>query len=133
MPKTVTIKLREPLVGHGGQVTELIVKEPKGRDFLELGEPHSYARAGKDGLVVHTENDAAVQGYFERCVGTAKGPKDLPLADPILILDQLCLADAIAVKEAILSFFMDARLAFSAAPSNSSSSSAGATSTGSAS
>ena len=98
MPKTKTIKLRDPFAGHGGEVTEMIVREPRAIDYIELGEPVTYARgAGKDGLIVFAENDAAIKGYLERCVSADK-------ADATLIWN-MSLRDVQTVKAAVLAFF----------------------------
>ncbi len=100
MPKTKTIKLRDPFAGHGGEVTEMIVREPRAIDYIELGEPVTYARgAGKDGLIVFAENDAAIKGYLERCVSADK-------ADATLIWN-MSLRDVQTVKAAVLAFFRE--------------------------
>jgi hypothetical protein len=119
MSKSVSVALRNPMVGHGGEITELIVKEPKGRDYMELGEPFSYSRT-QEGLIVHVPNDAAIGEYFARCVSAPKG-------DSGLIAAQLSLVDAISVRRTILDFFTDALSEASAAPSKPSSSSDGST------
>lgn len=110
MPKTVTVKLENPIVTHGGQKSEVILREPRGVDFIELGEPFSYARAGK-GLVVHAENDQAIKGYLERCIVEP---------DCLLVMNQASLRDMINLKDALFSFFSDARSDRLANTSNSS-------------
>lgn len=96
MSKSVTIKLKNPIVGHGGQVTEVTLREPKGFEYVELGEPISYAMA-KDGLVVHAQNNEAIRGYLGYCL-SAQG------ADALL-LEQLSLVDMMEIKAALLDFF----------------------------
>lgn len=115
MPKSVTIKLKNPIVGHGGQVTEVTLREPKGFEYVELGEPISYAMA-KDGLVVHAQNNEAIKGYLGYCL-SAQG------ADALLFESQLSLVDAMAIKAALLDFFGGAQSQL-AKPSASSSPSA---------
>lgn len=115
MPKSVTIKLRNPIVGHGGQVTELIVKEPGCADLLELGEPYSLVRTPKEGAMLYNEFPEVIKAYFARCVST-------PKADALLIESQLSLVDTLAAKEGLLGFFIAARRELFGAPSESSSS-----------
>jgi hypothetical protein len=98
--KTKEIALTSPITGHGGAITRLTVREPKAADFFDLGEPQVIAR-NPDGTVYAVENDAAVREYVSRCVVDC---------DPLL-LRQLCLADAMAVKAAVLDFFLAARQA----------------------
>jgi Phage tail assembly chaperone proteins, E, or 41 or 14 len=110
MSKTVTIKLMHPFPGHGGEVTEVVLRPPTARDYLELGEPVIYASTNKD-MFVHAENDGAVKAYIERCIQRP---------DLLLALSQLSLEDTMAVKREVLRFFADARVALSlnAAPSS---------------
>jgi hypothetical protein len=115
MPKTITVKLRTPIVGHGAPVTEVIVREPAGKDLMELGEPYSFIRTPKEGVPIFNEYVEIVQAYIQRCV-TA------PKADWLLLEGQLSLIDALAVKEALLGFFLAAHLELSRERSDSSSS-----------
>ncbi len=109
MPKTVTVKLENPIVAHGGQKSEVILREPRGVDFIELGEPFCYARADK-GLVVHAENDQAIKGYLERCIVEP---------DYLLVMSQATLRDMILIKENLFDFFVGARRDRSASTLNS--------------
>lgn len=111
MPKTIKIKLKDPFPGHNGMVNEVELREPRGRDFIELGEPYAYARADK-GLIVHAENEPAIKGYLDRCFVSP---------DALLAMANLSLVDMMDVKEGLLSFFADARLARSVDASSSSS------------
>lgn len=97
MAKSIAIDLAEPLKGHGAPVKTITVAEPKGKDFYRLGDPYVVAR-NPDGTLFHVENDELVRAYIEACVD----------CDPLL-LDQLTLGDAMAVKDAVLGFFTDAR------------------------
>ena len=101
MPKTVKVKLENPILDHGGNKTEVVLREPRGIDFVELGEPFSYARADK-GLVVHAENDVAIKGYLERCVVEP---------DWQIVWGQATLLDMIQIKDALFGFFASARQA----------------------
>lgn len=121
MPKTVSVKLQNPIIAHGGSRTEVILREPRGVDFIEIGEPFAYARADK-GLVVHAENDQAIKSYLERCIVEP---------DYLLVMSQATLLDMVSVKEALFGFFADARQARSASTSSSSASTSdGSTQTG---
>lgn len=112
MPRTVDIDLKHPFAGHGGMVNKVTLREPTGRDFVELGEPSVLTRTA-NGTLVSVENDAAVRGYIERCVVEP---------DVLLTLAATSLVDMIAIKRAVLNFFLDARLALSADSASSSSS-----------
>lgn len=95
-----TIKLDDPLKGHGGEITHVIVREPRASDLFELGEPWAHAR-NKDGGIISAEHTEVVRAYIERLV---EEPKDQ------IILGQMSLSDGIRVKEAVLDFFGAARL-----------------------
>ena len=48
MPSSVTIKLRSPLVSHGGPITSITVREPKARDMAQMKvSPSTYYVDGK--------------------------------------------------------------------------------------
>lgn len=107
MAKQIIIKLIEPFQGMGKDgelVNEVIVREPNGRDFAELGEPYVFARNGKE-LIITAENENAIKAYIERCIVQP---------NVLLTMNGLKLADMIQVKEAILDFFAVARRAASA-------------------
>lgn len=124
MAKQCTIKLLDPVIGHGGKVTEVVLREPTADEFFELGEPRtqvftvdpmSYGR--KTGPVVHetkqVDNGAVIKKYLERC---AVNPE-------FLILANASLRDAMRIKEEFLLFFDSALVAASPTPATSSSSS----------
>lgn len=105
----VEITLTRPIKGHDGQVKTLSVTEPSGWQYAELGEPSIVAR-NPDGTVYMVENDNAIRSYLEKCVTGA---------DPLLWQAQVCLADAMQLKAALLGFFTDARQAKSPTTSTS--------------
>lgn len=109
---TLRVDLLKPLTDHGGPVSSIIVREPKGRDFLELGMP-THAMRLPDGSIVGMEMDEVLKAYIERCADF----------NPAL-LGQMCLADSMALRDAVLSFFIAARAAISppSLPSSSSTS-----------
>ncbi|QRG05925.1 phage tail assembly protein [Xanthobacter dioxanivorans] len=100
---STTITLDEPVLGHGGEIRTLTVREPKGHEFFEFGEPFSHAR-NPDGTIYSIEIDGVLKKYVAACVENAGEPE----------LMRLCLADAMAVKDAVLGFFTGARLKNSA-------------------
>lgn len=111
--KTATIELSEPIVGHE-PIRRVILREPQARDYFSLGEPSVFAQNGDGTAVYAIENPDVIQRYIERCLVEPKDP---------LALGQLCLSDAMRVKEACLSFFTDGRVKASNSPATSSSSS----------
>jgi hypothetical protein len=104
MAKEVKIELVEPITGHEGQIRHVVLREPNAADCWELGEPFVVAR-NPDGAVYAVENDVTIKRYIERCV----------VSPNTLLLGRLGLADALAVKAALLDFFTKAR---STPPSN---------------
>ncbi len=97
MSKTVTITLQEPISGHNGPVREVVIRPPLAADYFEFGDPQVAARA-PDGSFFVVEDDAALRGYIERCV----------VSPDALLIRQLSLVDAIAVKKAVMGFFQSA-------------------------
>lgn len=106
MAKIVTIVLSEPIVGHRGVITEIVLKPPNLAQYMAIGEPVSVV-PGPQGEGVVVDNDAAIAAYAEACMVE---PKDK------LLLDQVQLADAMEVKEAIIGFFLAARRARTSNP-----------------
>lgn len=57
MTKSITIKLSEPLMTHKGEVSELELKEPKGRSFVAHGEPFTqHIKDGSFSTEYHNES-----------------------------------------------------------------------------
>lgn len=106
---TVTLKnpieghLPDPVTGESRitQIKEIVLREPKYRDIMLLGEPAAFARS-EGGMIYQAEKDEVVRNYIERLMIS---PKD------VLLLEQVSLADALQLKEAIFGFFQDARKA----------------------
>jgi hypothetical protein len=106
MANKLKITLLEPIVGHGGMVKEIWLREPTARELMSFGDPWSRAFS-RDGLVFQSENVEIVKQYVDACVVyDSPGPK----VDELL-LEQLGLADGLRVKDAVLGFFTSARLA----------------------
>jgi hypothetical protein len=94
----IKIKLAKPIEGHDVKITEIEMREPNGRDFFELGEPIAWAQ-NKAGLAFTADKEEVILAYAERL---------LVGVDPLL-LGQLSLKDAIAVRNAVVDFFVAAR------------------------
>lgn len=97
--KTTTIDLASPIMGHGEPISRVVIKEPTGRDYFALGEPAVGAR-NPDGTTYWVENVEVIEKYIEACVSEPSSG---------ILLGQLCLADAMRVKDAVLDFFGAAR------------------------
>jgi hypothetical protein len=110
--RTTRITLTAPLLTHDGPVSEIVLREPRGTDFFALGEPVTLTR-DDTGTLYYVENAATIAAYVDRCVSEPVTPA---------ALKGLALADAIAVKAAVLDFFMLARQGSSPEPTTSSSS-----------
>lgn len=95
----VTVKLSTPIRGHGGDIAEIILREPKYRDVISLGEPSAFARSD-GGMVFSAEREGVVEGYIARLLVEPKDPA---------LLDQLSIADTLKLKEAVYGFFAAAR------------------------
>ena len=103
MPKTKTIVLIEPITGHGDEgtapITQLTFREPRYADLIQFGELNAYARS-EDGLLFSSEKDDVIRSYINRLLIEPKDPA---------LLNQLCLADGLMVKELVHDFFGTAR------------------------
>lgn len=111
------IRLTSPIVGHGGTISEVIMRPPNARDFFALGEPHAqaFSNPGADTAVVYqAENVDTVRAYLGRLV----------IEPDVLLMEDCSLVDAMRIKAALFRFFTDAREAQSetlATPSSSTS------------
>jgi hypothetical protein len=99
MARQTRVPLQEPIDGHGGKVTAVVVREPTAAEYFAIGEPQVTAR-NPDGTIYSIENDASIDAYMDRCIVEP---------DPLLAKKQMGLADGIAVKAALLGFFLAAR------------------------
>ncbi len=104
-----TITLSTPITIHGGSTKQVIVSEPKGKDYIELGHPTTLVRT-KHGMA-EVQNDDVIAAYINRCVDV----------DPLLLIQQASLRDAIAIKGAVLDFFIIAQMQQSDSSANTSS------------
>jgi len=97
---TKTIQLEKPIQGHHGAITSVTLREPTGREFIQLGEPRSMSKA-PDGSIKFAEDFAVVKGYLERCV-------DVGGAVAQIVLNNGTLRDMLALRDGVLSFFDEA-------------------------
>jgi hypothetical protein len=105
MPKTATVELTDPFPGHGGsQVTKVVVREPRGSEYVTHGEPAVFARTGNNGAAVLAENDTAIKAYLDCCIVEPNS---------LLVMSQVSLIDMMKIKQEVLGFFQAARLALS--------------------
>ncbi|MCA0275870.1 MAG: hypothetical protein LCH86_07700 [Proteobacteria bacterium] len=93
-----TVKLTRSYTVHGKSFDCVVLREPKMKDLLALGEPWE-AVSGVDGSRVPIEYLDRIEGYIDRLAIE-------PTADH---LTELGLADALAVKAALGDFFIEAR------------------------
>jgi hypothetical protein len=110
MAETRAIKLSRPISWHGEMLTTLTLKEPKGSDYVELGEPRLLVRQG-DGFYF-VDQPHIVKAYLERCIDHEAGN---------FLLALMSLRDTQKTKAALLDFFTDATEAAGASPSQTSS------------
>lgn len=97
MSRTVTIPLREPILGHGEPIRAIVLREPTFDDYLEIGDPYEIGES-EDKVRFTVQSPDAVRAYIERCMVVP--------ADPLL-LSQAPAVVGRKVRLAILDFFRD--------------------------
>jgi len=107
MPKSKTVTLTEPLIGHAGPISQIVFREPTFAELIDIGDPIDVIRTS-DGHFVRTVNWPAIGEYCERCAEGGVG----------LMLPKLNLKDSLAVSEVMLSFFTEARATSSSTDSS---------------
>jgi hypothetical protein len=91
------ITLKKPFDGGPkGTITTVIVQEPTAAEFFALGSPQTWVRAS--GGMALVDNDAAIRAYAEKLIVEP---------NPLLAMTHMSVLDAIAVKDAIISFFQE--------------------------
>lgn len=102
-----TIKLIAPIEGQGtegnpsGQIHEIVLREPKFRDIMLLGEPAAFARSD-GGMIYQAEKDDVIAAYIDRLLVEPKDPA---------LLNQLGVTDTMQLKDAVFGFFQIAKTA----------------------
>ncbi|WP_316217009.1 hypothetical protein [Bradyrhizobium sp. SZCCHNS3018] len=76
-------------------MTEIVLREPSGEEYLDLGLPYRFMQIGPTREPVDIES--VVKEYLQRCIVKP---------DPLLAMSGLSLIDAIAVKDAFMRFFI---------------------------
>lgn len=95
--ETKEITLKRPFPdGKDGMVTKVVLREPGALDFFKIGPVQTWVRSG--GGMALVDEDTAIAAYAERMIVEP---------NPVLAMSQMSLLDAIAVREAVLSFFRD--------------------------
>ena len=100
-PATIVIPLSRPCdFGPGlGRCTRVVLREPRMHEYARIGEPVIFM-PNIHGFDVPIEMDEVIEKYLSTLVVEP----DMPA-----LLGRLHLVDAIRVKEALLSFFLDCR------------------------
>ena len=98
-----TLKLSRPFEAFGEMVSDVEIKEPRARDYLELGEPRIFART-PDGAIYAIEDIGVVKQYLARCVSKKDSAgRDMPSVESFMAL-----ADIRRARETLIGFFSDA-------------------------
>ncbi len=97
MARTVTVQTKIPLVGHGGDVTKVVVREPTFEEYVRLGDPYILVPLEGGGFYP-SEDRAVLESYMACCV----------VAPDLLVCRQGGFELARDIKGAILSFFLPA-------------------------
>lgn len=66
---TETFKLSRPLKTHSGEVSEITMREPTGKSFIDHGEPFTLkprvdANGEPDGVLIEYTNNKAMMGFI---------------------------------------------------------------------
>jgi hypothetical protein len=91
-----TVELTEPIRSHRGVIKKIVLREPKYSDFIDLGMPTTWVSLA-DGGGFSQETPSVLGAWIER------------LADiDCNFLPQVCLRDTLALRGAVLGFFIEA-------------------------
>lgn len=106
------VPLSRKYEAHGQVFESVTLRAPKLRDYIAIGDPVEI-HAGPDGqgrfVIEHLDR---IQAYLDRLAVPGKPGREC--------LDDLDLADSIALKDAVTDFFMEARRRLSGPMSSSS-------------
>lgn len=93
-----TIKLSSPIKGmHGESVSSVMMREPRYRDYMDLGSPVVWMQLPGGGGY-EQETEGVTRAWIERLCDI----------DPNL-LEQLSLADTLELRNQVMRFFREAR------------------------
>lgn len=107
--KTIAIQGTKPQGHDAIPIATIVLREPKYADFIALGEPTVWT-PGPNGIATRVDVPEVIGEYVERCLVE---PKDH------LLLRQLDLVDAMAVRDAVVGFFIEAEARQSPPPATS--------------
>ena len=107
-----TIKLSSPFVAHEKRTDEIVLKEPSGGLYTQLGEPR-IAVINATGSAYWVEQPTVISAYFDKLIDHELGS---------VVLNFVSLEDAMALKEALFDFFTRAAAKLAARRSTTSSS-----------
>ena len=93
-----TIELTTPINGPRGEIRSLNLRDPKYRDYMQIGLPVQWVSVSEGGGF-EQETPALINEWVERICEI----------DPNL-LQMLSLRDTLALRDAVLSFFREARM-----------------------
>lgn len=94
-----TISLSQPIKGHNGeQIGSVTLREPKYRDYMDLGLPVTWVTINAEGGGFEQEAASLIGAWIER----------LADIDPNF-LELLSLADSLELRDAVIGFFREAR------------------------
>ena len=105
---TMTVKLATPVVVHEKVITEIDLREPSGGEYVRLGDPRVLVRS-QTGSGYFVEQNDVISQYVEKCI---VAPADAGVKAALTQL--LSLEDMMAIKMAILNFFLVATAKVSA-------------------
>jgi hypothetical protein len=98
MAKESVTQLIEPIEGHGGDlITSFTLREPRAKEYMELGDPASIAQ--RDGTFFEVVNEDVIKKYIQACL----------IAPTFGEAARFTLADSIKMREVMTSFFQLAR------------------------
>jgi hypothetical protein len=93
------IDLTNPITLHGQVIKRLELREPRGGEYVSIGEPRVLVY-NPSGSGYWVEQPGALAQYMEKCIVNSDLGADL--------IKLLSLDDAIELKEETLGFFVDA-------------------------
>lgn len=86
-----------PYEVNGVIIHKVRVKAPTGTKYLDLGEPWTVQATAQGPVLIPL--DAVVREYIDHCLEVPSG------CDPLVLLAQLSVADARAIRRGVLDFF----------------------------
>jgi hypothetical protein len=96
------IKLSSPVELFGKPISRVSLKEPRGNHLLRFGEPR-LAVFSNEGANYWADRDDAISQYLDNLLSIdGENPID---GGGVTFVYRLGLADAVAIKEALFSFF----------------------------